>query len=400
MAISANSGPLVSYGQATGIADSNPDMAPSLFWGGAGLLDPRPLYTYYPGGRQSARSYGFLGGSSVMTLSAVPYTVSTTGSIVAAANPTSDTLTLVSSSSATTGVYITPSVTNALTGVVDTNGGAGLVALDAYASVTASISAGVLTVTVNGTMPLTPGMMLLTSSGTVSSGTVAGTMITAQLTGSTGSVGFTGTYQTNNPALTATSGTVTLAIQNPFQCAVPYGKTPSIYMWNPMALVGRAVSVKGATGATRALATVSGYDIYGYPMVEAITITPNTTVNGKKAFKYIKSVVLSGGTGPDTTHNYQVDTTNIYGLPLRSDSYGDVTANYAASATLVTGIAAATTYLPADLTTATATTGDVRGTFGAFTAVTGSSKLVIRQSIAPYNIGSTVGLFGVAQYAG
>ena len=51
------SGPIISFGVeqtppgSTPVrsANQNPDAAPSLFWGGAGILDPRPFYTYYPG---------------------------------------------------------------------------------------------------------------------------------------------------------------------------------------------------------------------------------------------------------------------------------------------------------------------------------------------------------------
>lgn len=396
MAITAFSGPLVVFGQNPYSAEYNPDLGTSLFWGGIGLLDPRPIYTYLPGEAQAEPDFGWLGTDDITTLSIVPYTKAA-GAIVASANPTSATLALVSANSATTGVYITPSITRSDTGVVDTNGGAGLVALDAYTSATASFANGVMTVTANSAMPITPGMVVLTG-GTVTSGTLAGTIITGQLTGGTGGQGVAGTYSTNNSALSANSGTVTLALPNPFACAIPLGATPSIYLWNAQALIGRAVAVTAASGATYATATVSGYDIYGYPMVEAITLTAGSQVSGKKAFKYIKSVVLSGGTA-DTTHAYSVDTTDVFGLPLRSDNFADISVNYATSLTAVTGITAATNYLPSDRTVATSTTGDVRGTYAAFTSGTGANKLVIHQSPQAYNITSTAGLFGVTQYA-
>jgi len=396
MAITAFSGPLVVFGQNPYSAEYNPDLGTSLFWGGIGLLDPRPIYTYLPGEAQAAPDFGWLGTDDITTLSIVPYTKAA-GAIVASANPTSATLTLVSANSATTGVYITPSITRSDTGVVDTNGGAGLVALDAYTSATASFANGVMTVTANSAMPITPGMVVLTG-GTVTSGTLAGTIITGQLTGGTGGQGVAGTYSTNNSALSANSGTVTLALPNPFACAIPLGPTPSIYLWNAQALIGRAVAVTAASGATYATATVSGYDIYGYPMVEAITLTAGSQVSGKKAFRYIKSVVLSGGTA-DTTHAYSVDTTDVFGLPLRSDNFADISVNYATSLTAVTGITAATNYLPSDRTVATSTTGDVRGTYAAFTSGTGANKLVIHQSPQAYNITTTAGLFGVTQYA-
>lgn len=396
MTITAFSGPVIGFGQNPVGSEYNPDLGPSLFWGGAGLMDPRLAYAYQPGKSRSSGAFGWLGFDNITTISAVPYTKAA-GAIVASANPTGATLTLVSANSATTGVYITPSITRADTGAADTNSGAGLVALDAYASVTASFSNGVMTITANSAMPITPGMVVLTTGGTVSQGTAAGTVITQQLTAGTGGLGVAGTYQTNSN-LTATSGTVTLALANPTQCAVPFGQPFNVRMWNPMALIGRAVAVTAASGATYATATVSGYDVYGFPLVEAITLSAGSQVSGKKAFKYIKSVVLSGGTA-DTTHAYSVDTTDVFGLPLRSDSFGDILINSATSLTAVTLITAATSYLPADRTVATTTTGDVRGTYAGFTSSTGANKLVIRQSPQAFNIGSTAGLFGVTQYS-
>lgn len=396
MAITAFSGPIFGFGQSASGLEYNPDLGPSLFWGGAGLIDPRLAYTYQPGRARSNGTYGWLGFDNITTISAVPYTKAA-GAIVASANPTGATLTLVSANSATTGVYITPSITRADTGAADTNSGAGLVALDAYASCTASFSNGVMTITANSAMPITPGMVVLTTGGTVSQGTAAGTVITQQLTAGTGGLGVAGTYQTNSN-LTATSGTVTLALANPTQCAVPFGQPFNVRMWNPMALIGRAVGVTAASGATYATATVSGYDCYGFPLVEAITLSAGSQVAGKKAFKYIKSVVLSGGTA-DTTHAYSVDTTDVFGLPLRSDSFGDILINSATSLTAVTLITAATSYLPADRTVATTTTGDVRGTYAGFTSSTGANKLIIRQSPQVFNVGLTAGLFGVTQYS-
>ena len=396
MTITAFSGPIIGFGQSPSGSEYNPDLGPSLFWGGAGLMDPRLAYAYQPGRARSAGVFGWLGFDNITTISAVPYTKAA-GAIVASANPTGATLTLVSANSATTGVYITPSITRADTGTVDTNGGAGLVALDAYASCTASFSNGVMTITANSAIPITPGMVVLTTGGTVSQGTAAGTVITQQLTAGTGGLGVAGTYQTNSN-LTATSGTVTLALANPTQCAVPFGQPFNVRLWNPMALIGRAVAVTAAASATYATATVSGYDCYGFPLVEAITLSAGSQVSGKKAFKYIKSVVLSGGTA-DTTHAYSVDTTDVFGLPLRSDSFGDILINSATSLTAVTLITAATSYLPADRTVATTTTGDVRGTYAGFTSSTGANKLIIRQSPQAFNIGSTAGLFGVRQYS-
>jgi hypothetical protein len=397
MSNTAFSGPVIVFGQnPSSPSDYNPDIGgSSYFYAGAGFLDPRLTYTYFPGEGQSAIDFGWLGFDNITTLSAVPYSAAA-AAIVTSANPTSATLSLVTTSSSTTGVYYSTNFVRADTGAIDT-----VLALDAYASVTGSVTNGVLTVTTStNQMPIGPGMVILTTSGTVSQGTALGSQIVSQLTttGTYSSVsqGTTGTYQlTGN--LTATSGTVTLAYQTPSQCAVPNNaQTPSQGNWSPQALLGRAVSITAAAGATYATATVNGYDIYGYPMSEAITITAGSTVNGKKAFKYIKSVVLSGGTA-DTTHAYSVGTADVFGLPLRSDTFGDIIVNNASSLVATTLITAATNYLPADRTTPSATTADVRGTFAA-TSSSGANKLIVRQSPQAYMAPYTTGLFGLTQY--
>ena len=396
MSLTAFSGPLMVFGQSPYSPNEyNPDIGgASLFYGGAGIMDPRTAYTYLPGEGQSAPDYGWLGFDAITTINAVPYTKAA-GAIVASANATSATLTLVSASSATTGVYITTGMVRADTGAVDAGP---LVALDAYTSVTASFSNGVMTITANSAMPVAPGMVVISTSGTVSQGTAAGVQVISQLTGGTGGQGVAGTYQTNSN-LTATSGTVVLAIQTPSQCTVPNNaQTPGVNTWNAMTLYGRAVAVTAAASATATTATVNGYDCYGFPLTEAITLTAGSQVSGKKAFKYIKSVVLNAA---DATHAYSVDTTDIFGLPIRSDSFGDVLVNYASSLTGVTLITAATSYVASDRTTATSTTGDVRGTYAAFTSSTGANKLIIRQSPQAYmTTTANPGLYGVNQYSG
>jgi hypothetical protein len=396
----ALTGPILSFGQ-NASSDYNPDIGPSLFWGGSGILDPRTAFTYSPGNRQGLPVFGWLGYDLVTALSAVPYTAAA-GAIVASANATSATLALVSANSATTGVYITQTFVRSDTGVVDNNSGAGLVALDAYASCTATFSNGVMTVTANSSMPISPGMVILTTGGTISQGAVGGivqSQLTTTGTATTVGQGYTGTYRcTGN--LTATSGTVTLAFPNVQACAVPTNQqSPTVYLWNAQAMVGRAVAITAAASATATSATVSGYDVYGYPLVETISITANSQVAGKKAFKYIKSVVLNAS---DSTHAYSVDTTDVIGLPLRSDTLGDILINSAASSLVATTpVTSATGYVPADRTTATATTGDVRGTYGNFTSATGANKLIVRQSpqayMLPYPV--TASLFGNTQYS-
>ena len=379
MSITAFSGPVIAFGQNTigsnpSITDYNPDLGPSLFWGGVGRIDPRPNFNYIPGQAAGQFTAGF-GTSDVQTISYAPYALSTSA-IAAAANVVSGTaMTLVSTNSTSTGVSVSNSCTNYNTGAQVT----GLLMVDGFASFTGVIASSVLTVSsLTGTISI--GM---TIAGT---GVNTGTTIVNQLTGAPGGVG-TYTVQGDD---TASSTTITAQATGTTALGQPFGAPASVYLWNPQALVSRAVSVTGSSSSTGGNITISGYDIYGVPMSEVIAAPAGaTTVNGKKAFKYISSVVPAF----TDAHNYSVGTTDIYGLPLRSDFFSDVSINYnAAAVTANTGYVAAVTTSPA-----TTTTGDVRGTYALQSASDGSKRLAIRQFILPANMNSVTGLFGVTQ---
>src|SRR5215469_12110038 len=182
MSIQAQAGPIVVFGQAQ--LDNNPDLAPSMFWGGVALLDPRTPFTFIPGESQAAQDFAWLGTDNITTLSIVPYTANAAAIAPSAASATTN-VALVTASSATTGVYLSPSITRSDTGVVDTGvGGAGIVAIDAYVSIAGvSIANGVMTLSAAGTAPVTPGLQLLTTTGAASGAPLAGAVVQAQLTG-------------------------------------------------------------------------------------------------------------------------------------------------------------------------------------------------------------------------
>ena len=75
--------------------------------------------------------------------------------------------------------------------------------------------------------------------------------------------------------------------------------------------VPRAVVVDSG-GADTAVLTVTGTDVYGRPMSEAITLNGTTAVPGKKAFKTVTSISSSA----TTSNSPFVGTTDILGLPL------------------------------------------------------------------------------------
>lgn len=415
MSIVALEGPVISFGQATPpsgqfLVESNPQLGPSMFWGGAGVLDTRAPFNYDPGQHAASFTAAWLGFDNIVSINAVPYTAAT-AAVVASANPTSANLSLASANSAVTGVGIVASLTRSDTGLVDTNGGAGLVGLDIFSSFTATISGGLMTVSANAAGPIMVGQTLLSTSGAISAGSITGVVVTGILAGN----GYVGIYSVSSTSLVAASGTVTSILAGsgnatttnvsgytqypaPLINAVPFGVYGGPSLWNPQAMVGRCLTYTAAAGATYTTATSRGYDVYGFPLTEQVALTAGATVTGKKAFKYLKSVTLSGGTA-DTTHAYSVGTSDTYGLPLRSDSFGDLLVNYSAALNPAV-ITANAGYTAAITSASSATTGDVRGTYALQTAsATGANRLAVRQSLQPYNVGSATGLFGLAQFA-
>lgn len=131
-----------------------------------------------------------------------------------------------------------------------------------------------------------------------------------------------------------------------------------------------------------AVLTVTGTDEYGAVVRESSA--SGTSLAGKKAFKTITSVTTSADiTGLTVGHG------DVLGLPVFLESVVDVLKEYQDGAaptagTVVAGVAA----------TATATTGDVRGTYDPNAACDGSKKfaLLVAVKSAAYK--------GAAQYAG
>lgn len=163
-----------------------------------------------------------------------------------------------------------------------------------------------------------------------------------------------------------------------------------IGIWNPAKGIARNVRITSAGNDSGGTFTVVGYDLYGYPMTETITGAAATVASGAKAFKYIASITPAGTlSGSAVT----VGTGDVIGLPIRADNFGQVQIIYNDTViTASTGFTAAVTTDPA-----TATTGDVRGTYALQTASNGSRRLVVYVTPSVTNISSATGLCGVTQ---
>jgi len=132
--------------------------------------------------------------------------------------------------------------------------------------------------------------------------------------------------------------------------------------------VPRNLTITGILNVTAANFTVFGWDRYGMPMVETITgpVGSNTT-EGLKAFKYIQAVYVSTG----TVANVSVGVGNVFGLPY---FVGD--SNYIFQQKF-DGALDVGTILAGDRRNATASTGDVRGTYAPATDADSLTRLTV-----------------------
>jgi hypothetical protein len=152
-------------------------------------------------------------------------------------------------------------------------------------------------------------------------------------------------------------------------------------------LGGRGVLIDSTdAGDTTQTVTIYGTDVHGAIVVETIAANGTTAVAGLKAFKTITRVAVSAA----LTGNLTVGTTDVLGLP-----YCPVVGGYL-GAILNENTADAATYVAPSRVTATATTGDVRGTIDPAGAVNGTNIYKVR--IAVQNGPTNAAAFGVTQY--
>lgn len=168
-----------------------------------------------------------------------------------------------------------------------------------------------------------------------------------------------------------------------------FSQNGSISMWDPTKAISRNIRIVSGGNDSGITFTVSGYDLYGYPMTETITGANIGTASGAKAFKYISGVTHTGTVAGTVT----IGTGDVIGLPLRADRFAYLEVCYNNTwVTANTGFTAADTTSPA-----TATTGDVRGTYALQSSSDGTKRLQMWIAPSVANVGTLNGLYGVAQ---
>lgn len=188
--------------------------------------------------------------------------------------------------------------------------------------------------------------------------------------------------QTNNIALaqaTTAGGAMTLTAGAGVTTRIGTDNLPQMVLDVP-----RALTVAGTTVYP---VTISGFDQYGMPMTETFAVAST----GKKAFKVV-SRATAGAVGTGGI----IGTSNVLGMPYRLADLGYV------MTTKFNGATEAPTMVVADGNTATATTGDVRGTYTPATATDGVKRLVVTFAMSGIQVGpngTRLGAAGVNQYA-
>jgi hypothetical protein len=292
---------------------------------------------------------------------------------------------------------------------------------------TGGASSSTLTITaLNFGAPITVGMFVDGTSVT------DGTYITAFGTGSGG----VGTYTLNQAINIANSTALTLHDMEPFDNPAPMslgvGPLGRIYVWDvvPQAAVtnniaasqtaaaagavtltaGTSVRSVVRTDGTTALQldlpravkvncsttarafTVTGFDIYGQPMSEVITVSvAGTAVTGLKAFYQVTGATIAG-----SATAVVIGTSDVLGIPVRVANVAYV-ASVKSNNTLAED---AGTFVAASTATATTTTGDVRGTYAPATASNGIVRTVMGILLPAIAVGPSatrIGAVGVNQ---
>ena len=131
--------------------------------------------------------------------------------------------------------------------------------------------------------------------------------------------------------------------------------------------VPRNLIVDSTSGTNAAVLTITGTDALGNVMVEDITLNNQTAVAGKKAFKTVTEVSADG-----TCDEVFVGTGDVLGLPGYLGQKGWVITEMQDGAAATAG-----TFVVGDSLVATATTGDVRGTYDPNAAADGAKDFQI-----------------------
>ncbi len=205
------------------------------------------------------------------------------------------------------------------------------------------------------------------------------------------SVGQIATYSVTPAAISATNIATSQSISGATAAVLTAGTgvtSTTLFTNTVLSLdVPRNVRITSAGDDSGITFAVVGYDVYNKVVRETITGANAGVASGKKAFKYIRSITSYGSTAAAIT----IGVGDVLGLPFRIADINNVVKVSWASALADD----ASTVVAAVDSTATATTGDVRGTIVPSSATNATRKLIVYALVDQTSKNT---LFGVDQY--
>ncbi len=162
-----------------------------------------------------------------------------------------------------------------------------------------------------------------------------------------------------------------------------------VNVWDPARTAARTVTVTAAGTDSGRTVTIAGNDIYGVPITQTINVLNTSAVATTKAFKYVRTATLDAL----PTGGVSIGIGTVFGLPLRANTLSFVQAFHLTSSAVAITVPSTTS--------ATAVTGDVRGTF--ICAVSGTSRVTVFQAVeastmVALSTGTSANLLGVDQF--
>lgn len=217
--------------------------------------------------------------------------------------------------------------------------------------------------------------------GSTTNSPVAGTALTLAPLSSFGAIQTTIVPSTQGPAATAVS---VIALDSTAE-TLNFGQGGTAAIWNPAAVPGRTITVINTSNANAELYYVNGYDQYRVKMTELIGASTTSTgaLQGRKAFKYITSVIPATNTTISAT-GVSVGFADTFGFPLRTDWFGATSVSVSSTPTTPTLIvlSSANAAVASTAATATSTCPDNRGTFTSTIATNGSTTIGVGSTVS------------------
>lgn len=353
-------------GTAFPVPDPNSDAAPSLFYQGVCLPDPRLIYMKDQVQGRLGAVQAFMSSPRLKSIGQIP-AATAANNIVVAQNTTINTaLTITTASLGVTRQVPIHPFSVALNDATVTTAA---VALD-FGFAYGNCTSGSTTIVVADSTQFAVGMPLVIGGVGNSGGTIPLLTVVASITDATHIVVNATAYPLASNS-TAPIGTGDFwGGQNPSgqtnlpTAAVPFLAAGPDLLLDTRQSIARGLRITGVSGGAGGTFAVVGWDLYGQPMTETVTVASGASVGyTKKAFKYLASITPSFS----DAHNYTVGTSDIFGFAFFSNVWEDTQVFWAGAP-----MTAATGWLTGDTTTPSGTTGDVRGVIQTSTVGGGS----------------------------